>query len=209
MRNGGVVTGFIFDLDGTLIDSEPLCEAAWANTLASFGSRLTTPEARWSVGKTSRECALHFAATRPALPEPQVLTRCYMDALSAGMAKHLRTFRDARVTVEWLRLQGIPVGIATNSSRARVNNSLMLTNPRLPELPSTAADEVARPKPAPDVYLRTAEKLGVPAQCCIAVEDSDVGQQSAIAAGMQVIRVDQYDRNSDTLLRQCQQLAVQ
>lgn len=197
--------GFVFDLDGTLVDSEPLCEAAWASTLAYFGSRLTSCEAEWTVGKTTQECANYLAASRPLLPDLPTLTRTYADTLAVSMSQNLRTFPDALLAIEWLRAEGIPVGIATNSHRARLNNALELTNPKLPLLPSTAADEVALPKPAPDVFLQTAQKLGVPGHLCIAVEDSDTGHQAAAAAGMEVIRVDCLGRSDSTLLRECQQ----
>lgn len=101
----------------------------------------------------------------------------------------LLPFEDAFDAVEVLHDRGVALAVATSSSRARLDLSLVTAG--LADWFSTTAagDEVEQGKPAPDVYLLAAERLGVDPATCVAVDDTQIGIDAAKAAGMFVVAV--------------------
>ena len=91
--------------------------------------------------------------------------------------------------LEWLEAEGIPKAVATSTRRDRALAKLELTSlaPRFVAL--VGGDEVARGKPAPDIFLAAAQRLGEPAPRCLVLEDSEPGVRAALAAGMTPIMV--------------------
>jgi HAD superfamily hydrolase (TIGR01509 family) len=109
--------------------------------------------------------------------------------LFALIDTELPVFEDAVGTARELKRRGMPIAIASSSPRARVDRTLAAAG--ITDLfdVTVAGDEVERGKPAPDLFLAAAEKLAVPPERCVAVEDSPVGVESALDAGMTVVAV--------------------
>lgn len=176
----------VFDCDGVLVDSEPHSVASWLTVLARYGHPATAADIEACIG-------LGYGPTRAALarlgalPEPAVLWPLLLDALGASYRTSLVRFDDAIAALDTCRRLGVATAVATASPRLRLD--LTLRSAGLAFAVSVAGDEVAHAKPAPDVYLRAAELLGVDPRGCVAVEDTPIGARAALAAGMHTVAV--------------------
>lgn len=183
------MAAIIWDMDGTLIDSENL----WAETTyalsEAMGKRLT-PEQRAKTVGTS------FAFTSALCADNAGIT---LDEESSAMWKkrmydHIRSLMETRLEVrsgvpellDALHASGVPMAIATNTEREVAVSALkVLRTERFQEI--VCGDDVPQPKPAPDMYLLAAEKLGVAPEDCLVFEDSLGGMTAALAAGCRVL----------------------
>lgn len=174
----------IFDCDGVLVDSESASAAAWRAALARFGYHIDAVTFAGFVGTTDRALAVAFAAHVGAGVD-EVLSAAEEEMrLIAGQG--LNAFADAVALVERL---AVPIGVASNSDRWRLEVVLSAAGVRSLFDVTVAGDEVAEPKPAPHVYLRVATLLGINPGDCVVIEDSPTGVVAARAAGMSVVVV--------------------
>lgn len=174
----------IFDLDGTLVDSEPHCARTWDELARELGTALPTAG---PVGATV-DARVRMMEHRTGISAEQIHSM-YWDRLEACFRKALRPLARTYALACQLRTAGAPVAIASNSRRKRVDRTIEIALPELLGVPSIAADEVAHPKPAPDLFLRAATHLGIEPHDCLVVEDSDIGMAAARAAGMMTLQV--------------------
>jgi beta-phosphoglucomutase-like phosphatase (HAD superfamily) len=182
------IAAVIFDCDGTLVDSEPLARAAWAEALAAFGYAPTAADHEANVGLPYARTHAYFAE-RVALPSSDAFWPLYSGALYALMDDGLVVFDDAVDAARDLRGRGIPVAVASTSRRERLDRTLARAGLAEAFDATVAGDEVARGKPAPDMFLAAAARLGVAPANCVAIEDSPPGVAAAQAAGMVTIAV--------------------
>jgi HAD superfamily hydrolase (TIGR01509 family) len=179
----------VFDCDGTLVDSEPLAWRAWEGKLAEHGYELTQADIERTRGRSYRDAHAHFAAQIERLPDADSFWPFLSGRLFELIEAELTPFDDAVETARELHARGIPVAIASSSPRERLDRTLAAAGlADLFEI-TVAGDDVARGKPAPDIFLAAAERLGVSAEDCVAVEDSPPGVEAALAAGMTVVAV--------------------
>ncbi len=181
----------VFDCDGVLVDSEPHSIAAWLNVLGGRGHCAVRSDVEACTGLGYGPTYAHLAATDPniTLPAAADLWPELLEALAASFDAGLDPFADAADAVAALSAAGVPIGVASSSPRERLDLTLSRSG-LIGHFAATAAgDEVQRGKPAPDVYLLAAQRLGVPAGECVAVEDTGLGAESAHAAGMSVVGV--------------------
>jgi HAD superfamily hydrolase (TIGR01509 family) len=174
----------VFDCDGVLVDSERLQVAIDRLVYAELGWDASLDEiAERFVGKTG---ALFDAELRAVLPGLAIGWRePYEHLYERAMRDDLRAVdgvRDALQSID------VPAAVASNSDRRTLLQSLSTTS-LLDHFDGrvVSAEDVAHPKPAPDVYLRAAALLGVAPTRCLAVEDSPTGVAAARAAGMRVL----------------------
>ncbi|MDV6319677.1 HAD-IA family hydrolase [Chromohalobacter sp. HP20-39] len=176
----------IFDCDGVLVDSEVIAEAVLRERLADWLPDLSIgDELHHALGMTTEAILDHLAARSVhALPD-DALARIDT-AIEWRLGEELEAMAGVVEAIEALDL---PLAIVSNSSRRRVVASLANTglDAQLGNAPLFSAEQVARPKPAPDVYLLAAESLGIEPGACLVVEDSFSGASAARAAGMKVI----------------------
>lgn len=177
----------VFDLDGVLVDSEGLAWDAWRSVLAPFDIAVTAEDIATVTGRTLADGYTHFAA-RGLPPEPE-FTRELEEATVMLFEAYLEAFDDAFDVAEALHRRGIPMAVASSSNRRRLEVSLRAAGMEPWFAVTAAGDEVRSGKPAPDVYLLAAERLGVEPAACVAVEDTQIGVTAARAAGMFVIAV--------------------
>jgi HAD superfamily hydrolase (TIGR01509 family) len=179
----------VFDCDGTLVDSEPLAWRAWETELALHGYELTGADVERTRGRSYRDVHAHFEERIEGLPDAASFWPRFSGRLFELLEAELTPFEDAVQTARELRARGIPIAIATSSPRERLDRTLAAAG--IADLfdVTVAGDEVARGKPAPDIFLAAAERLGVVPADCVAVEDSPPGVEAALAAGMTVVAV--------------------
>ncbi|MDV6290518.1 HAD family phosphatase [Streptomyces sp. UP1A-1] len=180
----------IFDLDGTLVDSEPnYYEAGW-QTLAEYGvDDFTWTDHEGYVGISTQETVAdwkrRYGLRAPVEELLAVKNRHYLDLARTSA----RAYPEMRKFVELLAGEGVPLAVASGSSPEAIAAILARTglDSLLPTVVS--ADEVARGKPAPDVFLEAARRLGADPADCVVLEDAAPGAAAAHAAGMRCIAI--------------------
>jgi len=177
----------IFDCDGTLVDSEPLAGRAWKATVAPYGYEVTDDDLAECMGTPYGNTHGYMAARAQQLPDRETFWPLLRDELFALIDAELRPFPDALETLTALRAEGVPVAVASSSPRERLDRTL--AGAGLSFGVTVAGDEVAHGKPAPDMFLEAAARLGVAPPRCVVVEDSAPGVAAGIAAGMPTLGV--------------------
>ena len=183
-------TSVIFDLDGTLVDSEPNYYEAGRQTLAGQGvTSFTWADHEQYVGISTQETVALWKELY-ALDAP-------LDALIADKnRRYLELARSStpvypemRKFVELLAGDDVPMAVASGSSREAIEAILAGTGLSAYLRTVVSAEEVARGKPAPDVFLEAARRLGADSGDCVVLEDAVPGAAAAHAAGMRCVAI--------------------
>jgi HAD superfamily hydrolase (TIGR01509 family) len=182
------IAAVIFDLDGVLIDSEGVWDSVREEVARAHGGRWPPGAQRTMMGMSSTEWSRYMHEQLGVQLQPQEISRLVVAELKRRYREHLPLLAGAREAVLALAARW-PLGLASSANREIIE--LFLERSRLQGAfaASVSSEEVARGKPAPDVYLETARRIGAAAESCAAIEDSSNGLRSAAAAGMLVIAV--------------------
>jgi HAD superfamily hydrolase (TIGR01509 family) len=174
----------IFDCDGVLVDSERLSHSVLRDMLGEFGVELTLDETLEHFMGTSTEKCLEVLNTLIGKPAPEDFFHQFKNRTFESFAKQLLPVEGAP---ELLATLQVPYCVASNGPREKMRFTLGHTG-LLPFVDGRlfSAQDVARPKPAPDLFLHAAASLGASAGGCVVVEDSPTGVAAARAAGMVV-----------------------
>ncbi len=207
----------IFDMDGLLIDSEPLWRRAEREVFAEVGLRLTEADCEQTTGMRTDDLVGFWFDRHPWPGPSQEVVGARINARAIELIEQGGTAMPGAVeAVEAARSAGFAVGLATSSFHALITAVVRtLGLEGVFQVTASAADEAAG-KPDPAVYLTAARKLGVPPRLCVAVEDSTVGVHAALAAGMRVIAVPSNHHfhlpgfdNADLKLRSLEEFSVE
>jgi HAD superfamily hydrolase (TIGR01509 family) len=183
-----VIEAVVFDLDGVLLQSEEVWDAVRERYVRELGGRYDDDVQRAMMGMSAPEWSrfLHEVARVPADPE---------EINSAVVARMLEAYRRRLPLLpgaaEAVRraAAAFPLALASSSNREVFEAVLELAGLAECFRATVSSEEVERGKPAPDVYLEAAQRLGVAPARCTAVEDSHAGIRSAKAAGMRVVAI--------------------
>jgi HAD superfamily hydrolase (TIGR01509 family) len=183
-----VISAAVFDCDGVLVDSEPIADEVWALVLAERGYTTTTEDAVACLGTSEPTTYAYYAVRADVLPYKEHMAA--IDVIRVPVyEERLKAFPDAFDTVQSLAAQGIPMAVASSSRRPDLDHKLALTGLARYFDAFVGGNEVEHGKPAPDVYLEAARRLGIPPSECIAIEDAEHGATAAVAAGMRAVMV--------------------
>jgi HAD superfamily hydrolase (TIGR01509 family) len=183
-----VIHAVVFDLDGVLLDSEHVWDEARQRLAEERGGRWHEQASRDMMGMSSLEWSRYMHDVI-GLPEPpEEISAEVVRRLEAIYREDLPLFDGAVEAVERLAARW-PLGLASSSNRELIDLVLELSRLARYFKATVSSEEVARGKPAPDVYLEVARRLQAPAERCAAVEDSENGIRSAKAAGMRVLAI--------------------
>ncbi len=195
-RHNGAVTSprpaaVLFDMDGTLIDSERLWGIALGELARQYGGRLSDEARLAMIGTSEAETfrLLHEDLGQP-WRDPRAGSRWVATRIGELFANELTWQPGARELLTEVRAAGVPTALVTSTGRRLVDVALRTLDPTNFDVVVTADDVSAR-KPDPMPYLTAAAALGVDPAGCVAVEDSPVGVASALAAGCTVVAVPQ------------------
>jgi HAD superfamily hydrolase (TIGR01509 family) len=183
-----VIAVIVFDLDGVLIDSEHVWDEARMTLTEERGGRWTDDASRDMMGMSSLEWSRYMRDEIGIDEEPEEISAEVVRRLERIYRDELPLIEGAVEAVERLAAHR-PLGLASSSNRELIDLVLQLSGLDRFFAATVSSEEVARGKPAPDVYLETARRLDVVPENCAAVEDSENGILSAKAAGMHVLAI--------------------
>jgi HAD superfamily hydrolase (TIGR01509 family) len=182
----------IFDLDGVLVDSEAAWDQARRDLVDEVGRAWVPGATKAMMGMSSGEWSRYV---RDELGVPLAL-----DEINAAVVENIeRRYREAlplipgavdavrRLAERW------PLGLASSSNRPIIDLVLEQSGLTGCFAATVSSEEVGRGKPAPDVYLEAARRLGVEPGSCVAIEDSSNGMRSATAAGLRVVAIPNHE----------------
>lgn len=180
----------IFDLDGLILDTEPLARVGWRRALAEWGYALSDADFFSMLGLT-------LAGVEPLLRQ-RLGDVIPFSAMAERKQQYVREqIEQAGIPIkpglfsllDWLDAHARPYAIASATARANIAHKLGLTHLTEHFPVYVGSDEVAHSKPAPDLFLEAAHRLAAPPARCVVLEDSEAGLQAAQAAGMRAIMV--------------------
>ena len=178
----------IFDLDGVLVDSEAAWDQARRGVVARHGGHWAPDATRAMMGMSSPEWAVYLRDELGVDASVAVIVAEVVALLEAQYVERLPLLPGAVDAVRMLAGRW-SLGLASSSNRPIIEHFLDASGLRPCFAVTVSSEEVAHGKPAPDVYVEAARRLGVAPKVCVAVEDSTNGIRSAATAGMRVIAV--------------------
>jgi sugar-phosphatase len=184
------IRAVIFDMDGVIIDSEPFWQKAEVQVFARFGIHLTHATCRETMGMRIDEVvAYRMPPERFDSSTLELAAAAIVDSVIDQIRADGTALPGLYEVIEYLDGLGAPLGLASSSPPRLIK--AVLDHLQLTETFAVvqSAAEVQAGKPAPDVYLQAAARLGVEPRSCLAIEDSAAGITSAHRAGCQVLAV--------------------
>ena len=183
-----MIEAVVFDLDGVLIQTEEIWDEVRKGYIRERGGRYDSEAQRAMMGMSSLEWSRFIAEDLGVSLPPERISDDVVELMAVRYRERLPLIPGAGEAVE--RLAGRwPLAVASSSNRPLIDLVLELSGLAGLFRATVSSEEVPRGKPAPDVYLEAARRLGVPAERCAAIEDSHSGIRSAKAAGMRVVAI--------------------
>ena len=188
MTANGVIEAVVFDLDGVLIDSEPVWERVRRRVVASRGGHWDADTQDRLMGMSTGEWSRYLSEDLGVDMPPEAVAATVVEAMARQYRDHLPLLPGAvdavrRMAARW------PLGLASSSPRSLIDVVIDAADMRDCFAVTMSTEQVPRGKPAPDIYLAVTSQLGYAPRACAAVEDSSNGLRAAAAAGCQVIAV--------------------
>jgi HAD superfamily hydrolase (TIGR01509 family) len=195
-----VIEAVVFDLDGVLIDSEPVWEQVRRGLVAERGGHWAADAQRRLMGMSTPEWARYLSEDLGVGLPPGEVAALVTGRMAARYREHIPLLPGAADAVRRLAARW-PLGLASSAPAVLIETVLQAAGLSPDFQVTMSTEQVPRGKPAPDIYLAVAGRLGVAAASCAAVEDSSNGLRSAAAAGLRVIAVPrpQYPPEPDAL----------
>jgi HAD superfamily hydrolase (TIGR01509 family) len=183
-----VIEAVVFDLDGILVDSEHVWDEVRQQLAEERGGRWHEEASRDMMGMSSPEWSRYMHDVLGLAEPPEEINAEVVRRMELVYRESLPLIPGAveavlRLAARW------PLGLASSSNRELIDFVLEVSGLGRLFRATVSSEEVPRGKPAPDVYLEVARRLGVAAERCAAVEDSENGILSAKAAGMRTIAI--------------------
>jgi HAD superfamily hydrolase (TIGR01509 family) len=183
-----MIEAVVFDLDGVLIDSEPVWEQVRRQVVASRGGHWAADAQQRLMGMSTGEWAKYLAEDLGVGLPPETIAALVIERMKARYTEHLPLMPGAAEAVRRLAARW-PLGLASSSPPSLIDTVLDAAGLRECFVATLSTEQVAQGKPAPDIYLAVCALLGHEPQRCAAVEDSTNGLRSAAAAGLRVIAI--------------------
>lgn len=179
--------GLIFDMDGTLADTMPTHFVAWSRSMGQHGIDFSE-ERFYALGGVPADVIIDLLAKEQGLTVDAVAIAEAKELLFLDLLVDVRPIEQVKAIAEFHRAK-MPMAVATGSPKWVAEKILKTLGIRDWFSAVVGAECVPNPKPAPDVYLKAAELIGVDPKRCHAFEDTKLGIQSAQQAGMNVVDI--------------------
>lgn len=180
----------IFDMDGLILDTEPIALKAWQLSFGELGHPAPRDLFAPLIGRNSRDSlAILRSSLAPDFPLDQVVSR-----LPHHHDEHIATHgiplkQGLESLLDFIDERGMKRAVATSTQRERAWEKLRIAGVAHRFETLIGGDDVENGKPAPDIYVAAAERLAVRPERCLALEDSEPGLRAAVAAGMTAVMV--------------------
>jgi HAD superfamily hydrolase (TIGR01509 family) len=197
-----MIHAFVFDLDGVLVDSEPVWEQVRRQVVAERGGHWAPDAQRRLMGMSTPEWARYLSEDLGVGLPPDQVAALVIERMTDRYREHV-PFLDGAVDAVGRMAARWPLGVASSAPAVLIDTVLDSAGLRSAFSVVMSTEQVAHGKPAPDIYLAVTAALGCPPPDCAAVEDSSNGLRSAAAAGLRVIAIPQpqYPPDPDALAR--------
>ena len=194
------IRAVIFDMDGVLIDSEKIWERVRREYVPAHGGTYSDDITGAVMGMSAPEWSEYLRVHAHVKRTAAQINDDVVGLIAASYRSHLPAFPNVAAIVRRMA-ERVPLAVASSSNRSLIDLVLRLAHLEDAFVATVSAEEVARGKPAPDVYLAAADKLGFEATSCGAVEDSSNGIRAAHAAGCYVVALPhpQFPPSADAL----------
>jgi len=186
---GPEIVAVVFDMDGVLVDTEHLWDEVREELTGEWGGRYTPEAQEAMMGMSSHEWSRYLHETVGLRESPETINAEVVRRMLARYEIELPVVPGAGEAVRRLADDGYRLAVASSSNRELIDLVLELSGLDRLFSATVSSEEVARGKPAPDVYLEACRRLGVEPAHSAAVEDSHAGIRSAKAAGMRVLAI--------------------
>ena len=183
------IKAVIFDMDGLLLDTEALSFESFITTAARYDLRVGIDDYRDMIGLNAATGIDILRAMLPQHLDAVAFKNEWLDVYRQLLLDDVPVKAGAHAFLVSLHEMDMPRAVATSSSGQKARAILQKTGLMSYIQHVTGGDEVPTGKPAPDVYLDAAHKLGIGTSDCLALEDSNNGTTAALAAGMKVIQI--------------------
>jgi HAD superfamily hydrolase (TIGR01509 family) len=183
-----VIEAVVFDLDGVLLQSEEVWDEVREAYVREKGGRYDAEIQRAMMGMSSNEWSRYLHETAGVPDDPEAINEDVVRRVLESYRRRLPLLPGAVEAVRRIGA-GYPLGLASSSNRPVIDAVLEEAGLADAFRATVSSEEVGRGKPAPDVYLEAARRLGVAPAGCAAVEDSHGGIRSAKAAAMRVVAI--------------------
>ncbi|MEU6868322.1 HAD family hydrolase [Streptomyces sp. NPDC046876] len=179
----------IFDNDGVLVDSEPISNAILAEYLTELGHPTTYEESVRDYMGAALHRVHDTVLERSGRRLPAEFDRAFQARVFAAFERELKAVSGAREVLEGLRGRGVRYCVASSGSheRIRVGHRVAGLDPFFDDATIFSAEDVRKGKPAPDLFHHAGRVMAAPPERCVVIEDSGLGVQAALAAGMTVL----------------------
>ena len=179
----------IFDMDGVLIDSEPIHFEATRSLLAGFGIDYTHEVNDNFFGRTDRDVFRLLRARYGLPPSEQDLACRWIARVTALLARPLAPMPGVPAVLQALAAQGLRLALASSSAPEIIRATLAGLGLTGVFETVVSGHDVDRGKPAPDIFLEALRRLGLPREACVVIEDSSNGVSAAAGAGIRAVAV--------------------
>jgi HAD superfamily hydrolase (TIGR01509 family) len=183
-----MIEAVVFDLDGVLIDSEPVWEEVRRGLVAERGGHWAPDAQRRLMGMSTQEWARYLSDDLGVGLPPDEVAALVVDRMAARYRERIPFLPGAVDAVHRLAARW-PLGLASSAPASLIETVLQAAGLRSYFKVTMSTEQVPHGKPAPDIYLTVTARLGVPPSSSAAVEDSSNGLRSAAAAGLHVIAI--------------------
>ncbi len=177
--------GILFDMDGVLVDSEPLFHKAVNVMVERCGAAPITEEENnlYLLGTTVEQTWLQVKQLRNIPQTPEQLLAGYNDVVKEVLRSDLVARPGVRALIAEAQRRGLPIAVASSSLREWVDLKLSVIGLFDAFPVKLGGDDIDNGKPAPDIYIKAAQLLGLEASECVAIEDSPIGLAAASSSG--------------------------
>jgi HAD superfamily hydrolase (TIGR01509 family) len=183
-----VIKAVVFDLDGVLIDSEPVWEEVRRQVVADHGGQWAPDSQRRLMGMSTGEWARYLGEELGVALPPEQVADLVIEQMAARYSEHLPLMPGAVDAVRRLAARW-PLGLGSSAPATLIQTVLVTAGLRDDFAVIMSTEQVAAGKPAPDIYLAVTGQLGQRPADCAAIEDSTNGLKSAATAGLAVVAV--------------------
>jgi HAD superfamily hydrolase (TIGR01509 family) len=191
----------LFDSDGTLVDSEALCNQAIAALFANYGVQLSVPQLMLDYRGGQLADVFNKLARQYQVQLTPDTESSYRLMVQQLFDAELKAVAGIKAALQFCQQQGWLMAVVSNGPRAKIHQALKLCGlSDFFQKRIFSAYDINKFKPQPDLYLHAAARLGMPAQSCVVIEDSLPGVQAGLAAGMTTLFYNLHHETSPSAL---------